>query len=82
MQALFEFILSGVGLTFIIVYGSIFEDVKKRIKSDFIWDLVNCAQCTGFWVGFLISFYYGFFPVLGGGIISGVCFIISKFMKE
>lgn len=82
MEALFEFILVGYGLTFLIVYGSIFENVKKRIKSDFIWELVSCTQCTGFWIGFLISFYYGYFPIFGGAIISGVCFLISRFVKE
>ena len=50
------FVLTGYGLTQLIVYGSIFEKARAYIKSksDFFGELVHCPMCTGFWVGVLL----------------------------
>lgn len=50
------FVLTGYGLTQLLVYGSIFERARKfiRSKSDFLGELVHCPMCTGFWVGVLL----------------------------
>jgi len=50
------FILTGYGLTQLIVYGSIFESARAYIKtkSSFFGELVHCPMCTGFWTGVLL----------------------------
>jgi hypothetical protein len=48
------FILAAYGLTQILVYGKIFQDVrpsKKKLKGFF-----HCPMCVGFWSG---SFLFG-----------------------
>lgn len=47
------FILTGYGLTQLLVYSSIFKRPRNFIKekSDFLGELVHCPMCTGFWVG-------------------------------
>lgn len=82
MEALFNFILVSVGLTFIVTDSEILKSVKAMIKSDFIWDLLSCAQCFGFWAGLGISFWYGVNPLVGGLIVSGVCFILTKVFRN
>lgn len=40
--------ISGlVGLTILLVHGSIFQPLRAR----FLTSLLSCALCTGFWVG-------------------------------
>jgi hypothetical protein len=45
------------GMTTILVYGSIFENVRTWIKakSKFFGDLISCMLCTSTWVGFFLS---------------------------
>lgn len=59
------FLLSSIGLTHILVYGTIFRKVRKFFKDDFDKDkkyvipvfnehvhkMLLCSQCAGFWVG-------------------------------
>tara|TARA_Y100001938_G_scaffold144688_1_gene219778 strand:+ start:423 stop:872 length:450 start_codon:yes stop_codon:yes gene_type:complete len=47
------FVLTGYGLTQLLVYGSIFKKQREFIKSksEFLGELVHCPMCTGFWVG-------------------------------
>lgn len=78
MEALFNFILVSVGLTYIVTDSEIFKPIKARIKSDFIWNLLSCGQCFGFWAGIGVSFWYGVNPLAGGLMISGICFILTK----
>ena len=49
------------GMTSIIVWGSIFESVRLKIKqkSKFFGDLVECTLCTSTWVGFFMSLVLG-----------------------
>lgn len=55
------------GITSIIVWGSIFENVRERIKikSKFFGSLIGCVLCTSTWVGFLLS-------ILTGGLTSDI----------
>lgn len=55
-MGLLWFVLTGYGLTQLIVYGSIFEKSRSYIKSksSFLGELVHCPMCTGFWVGVLL----------------------------
>jgi hypothetical protein len=49
------------GMTSIIVWGSIFENVRNWIKtkSKFFGDLISCVLCTSTWVGFFMSIFFG-----------------------
>lgn len=45
-------LLGAVGSTLIVVRGSIFSPIREIGHSK--WqEFINCAQCTGFWVGFI-----------------------------
>ena len=50
-------IIAAYGITNILVYGSIFENLRDKIiiKSDFFGDLIQCMMCTSTWVGFFFS---------------------------
>ena len=66
------FLLSSVGLTFIIVYGSIFQKVRDWLYNQaqcpviavvapiYRWTsgLIHCVQCTGFWSGVAVGLYF------------------------
>lgn len=66
------FILVGVGITNLIVNATIFDNPRDFVikKSEFLGKLVSCMMCSGFWVGFLVSFTFDFSPIYGGAIIS------------
>jgi len=61
------------GMTTIIVWGSIFENLRDWIKnkSKFFGDLISCVLCTSTWVGF-------WFSLLTGGI-SGMFWDLNWF---
>jgi len=46
---LIYFILCSYGLTYIILYGSIFDPVRPATGK--LGELFHCSLCTGFWVG-------------------------------
>ena len=48
------FCLISYGLTQIIVYGKIFDQVRP--KSGKLGQLLECPMCTGFWVGIFLWF--------------------------
>ena len=51
-----HFILAAYGMTFIIVYGKIFEDIRPSKDYTKKWNtLWNCPLCMGFWVGVFLS---------------------------
>jgi len=47
------FVLCAFGLTQILVYGTIFSSLRRKIeeRSEWFGALFNCPMCTGFWVG-------------------------------
>ena len=53
-------ILAAYGMTQILVYGSIFENLREWIiiKSTFFGDLIQCMMCTSTWVGFFFSLVF------------------------
>jgi MFS family permease len=61
MLQLSLWILIAYGMTSIIVWGAIFEDVRGWIKkrSKFFGDLISCTLCTATWVGFFLSICLG-----------------------
>ena len=51
-----HFILISYGMTFMLVYGKIFEDIRPEKDYTKKWNtLWNCPLCTGFWVGIFLS---------------------------
>ena len=50
-------ILSAYGMSQIIVFGSIFQNLREWFirNSKFFGDLVQCMMCTSTWVGFFLS---------------------------
>ena len=48
---LVNFILTTYGLTFILIYGSIFNSIRPKKDPDKKWTwLFHCTLCMGFWV--------------------------------
>ena len=66
------FILSGIGITNLIVNSSIFSGIRDYIKgkSKFFGELISCMMCSGFWVGVLMSSNFGYEVLYGGALIS------------
>lgn len=60
MDILF-WIFASYGMTSILVWGSIFENLRNQIKihSKFFGDLISCTLCTSTWVGFFFSICLG-----------------------
>lgn len=50
--------IEAVGLTFIITSSKLLKPLREYVssKSIFFGELLGCAQCTGVWVGFGMSF--------------------------
>jgi len=77
MLELLYFILASYGMTFIIVYGSIFNKIRPNKESGKIGELFNCPLCIGFWVGvflWTISPYTSLFSyelILANGFLLG-----------
>ena len=51
------YVISCIGLTNILMYGSILAKPREYIKSKvkFTNDLLKCSLCTGFWSGIIIG---------------------------
>lgn len=75
MTNLLLFILSCYGMTFILVYGSIFNSIRPKQESGFLGKLFNCPLCTGFHVGYIIFSLFWL-----GGIKLFPHFIIGNFI--
>lgn len=61
MSLLFIWSFIAYGMTTIIVYGAIFENLREWIKrhSKFFGELISCPLCTSTWVGFFMSLTLG-----------------------
>lgn len=90
-MSLLIFILICYGMTMILVYGSIFNNIRP--KEGFFGKLFKCPMCTGFWVGVFInillyilnkdlfnSIILGSF--LSGCISSGTSYLISRLVDD
>jgi len=54
------FLFGCIGITSIIVDGEIFKPIKDYIENKvpkFINTLLNCYQCSGFWVGIIFGVF-------------------------
>lgn len=78
------FILATLGMTNIIVFGSIFEKPRNWVDKVFPYSmlnkLLNCTTCIGFWSGIFLSlvFPFGIHWFIAGCISSIVNSTYSK----
>ena len=90
------FIMATVGATFIITFSYIFKPIREWIKkrNNFIGKLIECPQCSGFWMSFIIQFiilihsrgqfvfyYLDFYYITYGFIGSLFSYIIYLLIK-
>ena len=91
---LLHFILTAYGMTFTIVHGKIFENIRPEKDYSKKWNtLWNCPLCVGFHVGWLLmllspftelfSFEYSFGNAFVLGCISaGTSYLISVLVDD
>lgn len=88
---LIYFILCAYGMTFIIVYGSIFDSIRPRNGK--LGELFKCPLCVGFWSGVILwsingftelfSFDYNFTNAfIMGSISAGTSYFISSIIED
>ena len=89
-----HFILVAYGMTFIIVYGKIFEDIRPDKDYTRKWNtLWHCPLCMGFWVGVvllllsplteLFSYEVNVANIfLLGGLSSGTSYILCMLVSD
>ena len=89
-----NFILAAYGLTFILIYGKIFDFLRPNKDPNKMWTLLfYCPLCMGFWVGAflfclngqteLFTFDYtiaNFF--ICGWISAGTSYLISMLVDD
>ena len=86
-----HFILCAYGMTFILIYGSIFN--KVRPTKGKLGELFHCPLCLGFWVGIflwavngateLFSFDYNLITAfLCGCLSAGTSYFLSTLLKD
>lgn len=88
---LLTFILIAYGLTQILCYGKILDNIRPKKGK---WgELFSCSMCTGFWVGVflsgldpftgLFSLSKGLFDsILLGFLSSGTSYILDKIVSD
>ena len=90
-MGLIHFILCAYGMTYILLYGSIFD--RLRPKTGALGQLFKCPLCTGFWVGvFLWSvnrytelFTYDYNLLNGlllGSLSAGTSYFLSVILDD
>ena len=88
---LIYFILCAYGLTFILLYGSIFDSIRPTKGKP--GELFKCSLCMGFWVGVflwsindlteLFSFDYNLInPFILGCLSAGTSYFISSIIED
>ena len=91
---LLAFVLTAYGMTFIVVYGKIFEDIRPKKDYSRKWNtLFHCPLCMGFWCSLflfcingqteLFTFDYtiaNFF--ICGWISAGTSYLISMLVDD
>jgi hypothetical protein len=91
MREIILFILACYGLTQILCYGKILDNIRP--KEGKLGELFSCSMCTGFWVGVFLGFLdpftelfnlkQAFFDVfLMGFLSSGTSYILDKIVSD
>ena len=85
-MGLIYFVLCAYGLTYILIYGSIFNSIRPTKGK--LGELFKCPMCMGFWVGALLMFLSPFTELFSfdvsvdnflilGCISSGTSYILN-----
>tara|TARA_R100000008_G_C3580059_1_gene167864 strand:- start:296 stop:604 length:309 start_codon:yes stop_codon:yes gene_type:complete len=85
------FILASYGMTFILVFGSIFNPIRPTTGK--LGELFHCPLCTGFWVGIflwslnggteLFNFEYNLINAfICGCVSSGTSYFLSMLLDD
>lgn len=81
------FILACYGMTMILVYSKIFEDIREKVRSlnnELLSYMLKCCMCMGFWVGIfnslLINVSFNWF--VAGCISAGTSYFISRLVND
>ena len=81
-------ILLTYGITNILVFSSLFEPVRNYISTKvdcsklvlYLYRLMTCMMCLGFWVGAFVGYFYGPFGpwniIFNGALYSGTTWIL------
>ena len=89
-----NFVLVSYGMTFIIVYGKIFEDIRPKKDYSQKWNtLFHCPLCMGFWCSlflFCINGYTELFTfeytlsnaLICGAIGSAAAYILNMVFSD
>ena len=88
---LLYFILTAYGMTYILVYGSIFNSIRP--KNGKLGELLHCPLCTGYWCGVflwsvnglteLFNFEYNIINAFICGCISaGTSYFLSMILND
>jgi hypothetical protein len=86
-----HFILCAYGMTFILIYGSIFN--KIRPTKGKLGELFHCPLCLGFWVGIVLWALNGYTELfsfdnsiatafLCGCLSAGTSYFLSTLLKD
>jgi hypothetical protein len=67
------YILACYGVTLLVVQSKIMKPVRDLFKGriGFIYNLIHCMMCTGFWVGFISTIFFDYsltYEIVGGDI--------------
>ena len=77
MDNLILYTLASYGLCHILMYGEILASIRSKIMQyRIISDLLNCALCTGFWTGAIISSFTPYNIFIFSLYSAAVCFIL------
>ena len=85
------FILAAYGMTFILIFGSIFDPIRP--KAGKLGELFHCPLCTGFWVGVflwsvngateLFNFEYNLINAfICGCVSSGTSYFLTMLLDD
>jgi len=99
MKTIILYLLTVWGLTHILVSGSVFNKFRNwcHIKIPFIGKMLDCYQCTGFWVSLFLYFIFDgidlniksnlkflepfIWGLIGSGVISYFSILFSFIIK-
>ena len=88
------FILAAYGMTQIIVYGKIFQNIRPPKNPEKMWTILfHCPMCMGFWVGLFLFLINGFTELFSfdynlanalicGCVSSGTSYILSVLFED
>ncbi len=75
---LLAFILTAYGMTFIVVYGKIFEDIRPKKDYTKKWNtLWHCPLCMGFWCSMFLFWINPFTELFTFELSIGNAFCLS-----